>query len=151
MNSGVRSCCTRSIDWYAATPTYQSGMGPSPFVLDRLQGAAEWLSLILAACGAAALLWGVVASFAWIARTPRAAGHITAGARLELARYLALALEFQLAADVVETTISPNWTKIGHLAAIAAIRTALNYFLSRDMAEDRRLLEERGQDGHASR
>jgi uncharacterized membrane protein len=125
-------------------------MGPSPFVLEVLQGAAEWLRLILAACGGAALLWGVVASLAWIVRTPRSAAHTSAGARLQLARYLALALEFQLAADVVETSVSPNWTKIGRLAAIAAIRTALNYFLAHDMAEDRRLLEERRQDGQAS-
>ena len=57
-------------------------------------------------------------------------------ARLTLARFLALALEFQLAADVLGTAVSPTWTAVGRLAAIAVIRTALNYFLSREIKEE---------------
>jgi uncharacterized membrane protein len=53
---------------------------------------------------------------------------------LGLARWLLLALEFTLAADLVRTTISPSWQDIGQLAAIALIRTFLNYFLERDLA-----------------
>jgi uncharacterized membrane protein len=49
------------------------------------------------------------------------------------ARWLVLALEFTLAADIVRTAVSPTWDDIGQLAAIAAIRTALNYFLERDL------------------
>jgi len=56
--------------------------------------------------------------------------------RLVLARFLSLGLEFQLAADILATTISPTWPQIGQLAAIAAIRTALNYFLAREMKEE---------------
>ena len=47
--------------------------------------------------------------------------------------WLVLALEFLLAADVLRTAISPTWTDIGQLAAIAAIRTFLNYFLGLDV------------------
>jgi hypothetical protein len=36
--------------------------------------------------------------------------------------------------------VEPSWDKIGRLAAIAAIRTALNYFLQREIAEDARML-----------
>ncbi|WP_246268006.1 DUF1622 domain-containing protein [Nonomuraea typhae] len=57
--------------------------------------------------------------------------------RLSLGRFLALGLEFQLAGDVLRTAIAPSWTQIGQLAAIATIRTALNYFLSREIAEER--------------
>ncbi len=57
--------------------------------------------------------------------------------RLTLARYLALALEFQLGADILSTAIAPSWTQIGKLGAIAVIRTALNYFLTREMREER--------------
>jgi uncharacterized membrane protein len=59
--------------------------------------------------------------------------------RLLLARYLALALEFQLGADILSTAISPSWDQIGKLGAIAVIRTALNYFLSMEMREERKL------------
>lgn len=58
-----------------------------------------------------------------------------------LARSLLLGLEFMLAADVVETTISPDWTSIGQLAAIAAIRTFLNHFLERDIEAAKELRE----------
>jgi uncharacterized membrane protein len=47
--------------------------------------------------------------------------------------WLLLGLEFELAADIVRTAIAPNWTDIGQLAAIAVIRTFLNYFLERDV------------------
>ena len=47
--------------------------------------------------------------------------------------WLVLALEFELAADVVRSAISPGWKEIGQLAAIAGIRTVLNYFLERDI------------------
>ena len=51
------------------------------------------------------------------------------GIRLRLGRWLALALEFQLAADILKTAVSPSWDDIGKVAAIIALRTALNYFL----------------------
>ena len=49
------------------------------------------------------------------------------------AGWLVLALEFLLAADILRTAISPTWTDIGQLAAIAALRTFLNYSLSHDL------------------
>ena len=57
--------------------------------------------------------------------------------RLTLARYLALAIEFELAADILATAIAPSWNQIGKLGAIVVIRTGLNYFLMRDMKEER--------------
>ncbi|MGH9896569.1 MAG: DUF1622 domain-containing protein [bacterium] len=42
-------------------------------------------------------------------------------------------LTFQLAADIVETTVAPTWDEIGRVAAIAVIRTFLTYFLDRDV------------------
>lgn len=55
--------------------------------------------------------------------------------RLAFSRYLSLALEFQLASDILSTAVAPTWDEIGKLAATATIRTALNYFLSREMRE----------------
>jgi uncharacterized membrane protein len=64
---------------------------------------------------------------------------------IRLGSWLLLGLEFALAADIVRTAISPTWTQVGQLAAIAAIRTGLNYFLERDVehfAEERAVTEE---------
>jgi uncharacterized membrane protein len=129
----------------------RSAREPSADVLTVLQGAAEWVRLILAIIGAAVIVVGTVVCLAEMVRAPTHRGHRSwAAARLALARYLALALEFQLAADVIETSIVPDWTKIGRLAAIGAICTALNYFLTRDMAEDRRLGREAAAGDQAS-
>lgn len=97
---------------------------------------AAWLQLVVEALGAVAIALGVVAAVvAWVrhAREESRGGfhHV----RLALARHLALALEFQLAADVLGTAIAPTWERIGQLAAIAVIRTALNYFLNREIRE----------------
>jgi uncharacterized membrane protein len=51
------------------------------------------------------------------------------------ARWLIAGLTFQLAADIIETAITPGWDDIGRLAAIAVIRTFLNYFLERDLKD----------------
>lgn len=49
--------------------------------------------------------------------------------------WLLVGLQFALAADIVRSVIAPTWNDIGQLAAIAAIRTFLNYFLERDLRE----------------
>ncbi|MGH3145732.1 MAG: DUF1622 domain-containing protein [Rubrobacter sp.] len=64
--------------------------------------------------------------------------------RLRLARFLALALEFQLAADLLATTVAPSWEQIGKLGAIAVIRTALNYFLAREVKEEEEAISRSG-------
>lgn len=53
--------------------------------------------------------------------------------RLSLGRWLAVALELELAADILNTAVTPSWSDIGKLAAIAALRTALNFFLEREI------------------
>ncbi|QLG12342.1 DUF1622 domain-containing protein [Deinococcus sp. D7000] len=58
--------------------------------------------------------------------------------RLQLGRWLAIALEFLLAADILLTAIAPTWEDIGKLGAIALIRTALNYFLEREIDANNR-------------
>lgn len=104
-----------------------------------LASGAEGVRLALDAIGISVIAIGAAAALAGIVRGQRVRFNAV---RLMLARYLALGLEFQLAADVVDTAISPAWQHIGQLAAIAAIRTALNYFLGREMREERESLAE---------
>jgi uncharacterized membrane protein len=53
--------------------------------------------------------------------------------RVRFGSSLTLALELLLAADILRTAVAPTWEDIGKLAAIAAIRTVLNYFLEREL------------------
>lgn len=54
---------------------------------------------------------------------------------LDYLRWLVAALTFLLAADIVSTSIAPTWEEIGHVGAIAVIRTFLSYFAERDVRE----------------
>ena len=56
---------------------------------------------------------------------------------LKYARWLVAALTFQLAADIIETSITTEWEALARLGATAVIRTFLNYFLDRDVEEIR--------------
>jgi uncharacterized membrane protein len=53
--------------------------------------------------------------------------------RINFGSALALSLELLLAADILATAIAPTWDDIGKLAAIAVLRTSLNYFLEREI------------------
>jgi len=96
--------------------------------------AVEWLRLGVETVGAIIIAIGVsVAVIGFVKLMLCRDGTDFFGVRLTLARYLALALEFQLGADILSTAIAPSWDQIGKLGAIAVIRTALNYFLVREM------------------
>ena len=97
-----------------------------------------WLKLGVETVGATIIALGIL-SAGWLllkALARQETADFTA-IRLALARYLALALEFQLGADILSTAIAPSWEQIGKLGAIAVILTALNYFLSREMRDER--------------
>lgn len=65
--------------------------------------------------------------------------------RLRFGVWLALALEFQLGADIVGTTVAPTLETLGKLALIAVIRTFLNYFLSKEIEAEIALEKEQSQ------
>ncbi len=98
---------------------------------------AEWVKLGVECCGVLVIAWGVLMSL-WLyaSRIFTRREQDFAALRLVLARYLIVALEFQLAADIISTAIAPDWDQIGKLGAIATIRTVLNYFLEREISEE---------------
>ncbi len=111
--------------------------------------AVQWLRLAVELTGALVIGLGIVSAAYQFVRTFRQArGENYNDVRLTLARFLALALEFQLGADILSTAIAPDWGQIGKLGAIAVIRTGLNYFLMREMSEARELpARENGERG----
>ncbi|MCS0633232.1 DUF1622 domain-containing protein [Telluria mixta] len=102
----------------------------------QVRAWVEWLRLLVEAMGACVIAAGVVIVIVGLVRYALARGSSFIPIRLAFARYLTLALELQLAADVLSTSVAPTWDRIGKLAAIAVIRTALNYFLNREMKEE---------------
>jgi uncharacterized membrane protein len=73
---------------------------------------------------------------------PSTTGRELRDGYLRYARWLIAGLTFQLAADIIDTAVAPSWDDIGRLAAVAAIRTFLNYFLERDVLEAREIQDE---------
>ena len=67
---------------------------------------------------------------------------------LDFARWLVAGMTLQLAADIVNTSFDPTWDEIGHLAAIAGIRTFLSFFLEREMESKSEQLELARAEGH---
>ncbi|WP_153399016.1 DUF1622 domain-containing protein [Ornithinicoccus halotolerans] len=109
---------------------------------ELLRQGVDWLVRLVEAAGAVVIGVGAVVAFAMFVVT--VARRDTRGfvrVRLLMGRFLALGLEFQLASDVLTTAVAPTFEEIGKLAAVAAIRTALNYFLAREIKAEREELE----------
>jgi uncharacterized membrane protein len=118
-------------------------------VLDEktLESAVFALVRLVEAGGAAVIFLGAATGFVRFVRvlvTRRA--DLFTPVRLDVGRYLVLGLEFQLASDLLRTAVAPSFVEIGKLAAVAAIRTALNFFLGREIREERE--EVREHEGH---
>ena len=107
---------------------------------------ANFISLIkfvLEAIAAIVVLLGLIRTGHFVIKMNQGRRHPTFNTplsfiqlRLNFGMWLALALEFQLGADILATTIAPNFTSLGRLAAIALIRTFLNYFLNKELQEE---------------
>jgi uncharacterized membrane protein len=65
--------------------------------------------------------------------------------RIRFGSWLAMALEFQLGADIVATTVTPTLQDLGQLALIAVIRTFLNYFLAKELETEQKLEKRRDE------
>jgi uncharacterized membrane protein len=50
-------------------------------------------------------------------------------------------LEFQLGSDILSTAVAPTIAEVEILAFIVVIRTALNYFLSKEIEREREEVE----------
>lgn len=105
---------------------------------EQVRACVEWLRLLVEALGALVIAAGVaVVVIALVKHLLSARGGSFIPIRLAFARYLTLALELQLAADILSTSVAPTWDRIGKLGAIAVIRTALNYFLNKELRDER--------------
>ncbi|MEO0946859.1 MAG: DUF1622 domain-containing protein [Cyanobacteria bacterium J06641_5] len=100
------------------------------------------LTLCLEAIAAALILLGVLRTFQLVLRLQRRRNRRYSvfqlpvdftQVRMVFGMWLALALEVQLGADILNTTISPSFEALGKLAAISVIRTFLNYFLQKEI------------------
>jgi uncharacterized membrane protein len=113
---------------------------------DVLLGVARFVALVIDAMAVAIVSYGAAEAFirlVWVGIAP----SVSHGRRKDIWQrfgvWLLLGLEFELAADIIRTVVSPTWRDIGELAAIAVIRTFLNYFLEKDVERAEQALRAR--------
>lgn len=105
-----------------------------------LGGVAETLKLVLEGTALIAVICGIVSAAALAARLARTRSTTALiDLRIRFGSWLAVALEFQLGADIVATTVGPTAEALIQLGLIALIRTFLNFFLGRELAEQAKL------------
>lgn len=107
---------------------------------------ASFLKLILefisVFCVALGLLTALGIALPHFLRTGRFITNLPS-VRLKFGTWLLVALEFQLGADIVATTVDPTLQSLAELAILAAVRTFLNYFLAKELEAEERVLQER--------
>jgi uncharacterized membrane protein len=101
-------------------------------IIDYISRGVELAAALVIAAAATEAVIKALLLFIRRGSPPEAKNEI----RLTLGRWLAIALEFELAADILRTAVTPTWTEIEQLAAIAALRTALNYFLAKEIEKE---------------
>lgn len=109
--------------------------------------ALEAIAIVIIAVGTVEAL----ANISRILWAPRTTGMERRGVWLDFASWLVAALTFQLAADIISTSFSPNWDEVGRLGAVAAIRTFLSYFLDREVESTRRLQQANSPEARSAR
>lgn len=106
---------------------------------EYLISAVDYLRLVVEAIGAAIVGFGSIAAFVrYVLTLAGLRDYSNTEIRLYLGRYLALGLEFQIGADILSTAVAPTLDAVLLLGAIVLIRTVLNYFLSKELEQERR-------------
>jgi uncharacterized membrane protein len=107
-----------------------------------LEHVARYVALVIQAIAIVVVAFGTGRAVVDIVHLALARQVADVAARVVWLRYahvLVAGLTFQLAADVVATTVAPGWEEVGRLAAVAGIRTFLSYFLDHEVASTERL------------
>jgi uncharacterized membrane protein len=106
-----------------------------------LQEAVNYISVFFDTAGVLAVAWGGIAAIIYLLsgffskKTRKNQDYYLYKSRKVFMTKIVLALEFFLAVDVIRTVVKPTWTTLGQLGALVVIRTALTYFLSKELAE----------------
>ncbi len=105
----------------------------------KLSEIYEILYITIGGFGVVVIVWGVIITVFRLLKLElqrfkkKSVYHERESIRHLFASYLLLALEFLIAADIIATVIHPTFEEIAILASIVAIRTAISYFLEKEV------------------
>ena len=101
------------------------------FLTDSAVVAIDAMAVLIIVAGTIEMFIACVRSIF----APSPTGRDLRDGYVRYARWLMAGLTFQLANDIIISARAPSWDDIGRLAAIAFIRTFLNFFIERDIRE----------------
>ncbi len=109
--------------------------------MEFLEKIFEALALVIDFVGIGIILWGfsrslksfLFSEFSHLGNV--AALHNVQIVRCQLGTYLLVGLEFMIASDIIHTFISRSQDDLIFLVAIVVIRTAIGFFLGRELQE----------------
>lgn len=103
---------------------------------ELLAHVADVAGLLIQSAAVLVVTFGAAEAFVQLLRmavSPSAPHGVRKAVWRRFGMWLLLGLEFELAADIIGSVVSPTWEEVGKLGAIAVIRTFLNYFLEHDL------------------
>ena len=100
----------------------------------------EVIVLTVSSLGTLVVIWGVIQAVAAFVAMKFASEKKDAVAESETIRqrlgaHLLLGLEIFIAADIISSTVSPSWEKVGILVSVVGVRTVLSYFLRMELKQ----------------
>lgn len=103
----------------------------------------DWLAAILVLFAILVMLIGVVRfgigfAKAEVTRDSEVRARVINMERVELGRYILAGLELFIVSDIIHTALSLDFLNLFYLAILVLIRSAISYFLDREMAEHRK-------------
>jgi uncharacterized membrane protein len=107
----------------------------------NLETVASAIKLILESVSVFCVAMGLIAALVMVLGSFFRTGRFISSphaVRLKFGTWLGMALEFQLGADIVATTVNPTLQSLTELAILAAVRTFLNYFLQKELEAEER-------------
>lgn len=114
----------------------------------HLGTVASAIRLLLESVSVVCVAMGLIATLAMLLGGFWRSGRFTLSphaVRLRFGIWLGMALEFQLGADIVATTVNPTLQSLTELAILAAVRTFLNYFLQKELEAQESLAAKRAE------
>lgn len=111
--------------------------------MEVLEQFFEYVAVGIDLVGISMILWGFTLSFKdWVmleVKRGEAIGFLRATRmiRCQLGTYLLMGLEFMIASDIIHSFISRSPDDLMFLGMIVVMRTAIGYFLGKEMEEVR--------------
>ncbi len=118
----------------AAVPSIADQFAPLAGVLETVASVIEVFAIVILLNGTLRFAAAYLAA-ELRARDPAASAARLNGGRVDLSRYILAGLEVFIVSDIIRTVLSPTLEGLAVLGALVAIRSAISFFLEREIRD----------------